>query len=123
MFRSLHRSLRSSKFQKAIASSTTAIPSLRTGHRKKRHSDAAFPQPSKPQRETAQTAVHLLKLRHIEHQRIESTRAQFGAEARVARRNEHTIVHANAVGGIAFFSRDANEREALKLRVAGHLFH
>jgi len=53
------------------------------------------------QGKTTETAVHLSKLRHIEHQRIESAFNQFRREVRISSCHEHTIIHANAVDCIA----------------------
>jgi hypothetical protein len=55
------------------------------------------------QRKTAEAAVHLLELRHFEHQRVESVRAKFGGEFWKARGHQNVIVHAHAVGGVALF--------------------
>src|SRR5579863_1458393 len=78
---------------------------------------------SESQRQATQAAVHLAELRHVENERIESAGAQLCRDLRESGSNQNTVVDANAVGSVALFGADRQEREAAKPLGGGHLFH
>ena len=59
---------------------------------------------SEPQREAAETAIHLLEFRHIKSQRAESPPAKFLKNFRESGRHQDSVIDADAVGGIAFLN-------------------
>src|SRR5260221_5028872 len=77
---------------------------------------------SEPQREAAQTAVHLLKLRHFERVGRVAEAAELRFETREPGRNQETVVDAKTIGGVLLAGGNAHELEIPELLAPGQRF-